>query len=92
MNQMIRSAMKYRAMAKSAASFASCAAAVALILGICAWAMIAAGNRGWAAITIFFSLLALAAALSWARECARCGRIADQLSADIGRSYRSARD
>ena len=92
MNQMIRSAMKYRAMAKSAASFASCTAAISMIFGIGAWAMIAAGNRGWAGVTIFFSLLALAAALSWARECARCGRIADQLSADIGRSYISARD
>lgn len=84
--------MKYRAMAKSAASFSACTASIALILGVCAWALVAAGERGWAAVTIFFSLLALAAALSWARECARCGQIADQLSAEIGRSYRSARD
>lgn len=92
MNDLIRASMKYRGMAKDAANLAACFAASALILGVGAWALIAGEERGWSALSILLSLLSLAGAISWARECARCGRIADQMEADIGRRHYSTLD
>lgn len=87
MSGMIRTAMKYRRIAKESAGIATVAACVALLAGVGGIMLHGIGRGGLAALALFVALLGIAAAFSWARECARCSRIADQLEAEIGRRH-----